>query len=169
MEVDLREHPQGQNRPLWLTCLRGHAHDIDFSEDNYMNLNISMLLAVKKRVGNTSELYGGLGKVTAEAFHNILKGQLKVKRYQLKNIMQEGNDKSKHIRHDYWVKLSKLISVEKKQHEAEKLRYSRAQVRTPSVAGRNEEYVRANLVSIQSLSWTNLHVILLKFVQDHYN
>lgn len=151
VEVDLRGHPQGQNRPLWLTCLRGHAQDIDFSEDNYKNLNTSMLLAVKERVDNTFEYHGGLGKVTEEAFHSILKGQLKVKRYQLKKRMQEGKDKPKHIRHDHWVKLSKLILEEKKQHEAEKLRYSRAQVKRPSSAGRNEEYVRANLVSFQYL------------------
>ena len=113
VEVDLRGHPQGPNRPLWLTCLRGHAQDIDFSEDNYKNLNTSMLLAVKERVDNTFEYHGGLDKVTEEAFHNILKGQLKVKRYQLKKRMQEGKDKPKHIRHDHWVKLSKLILEEK--------------------------------------------------------
>lgn len=113
VEVDLRGHPQGQNRPLWLTCLRGHAQDIDFSEDNYKNLNTSILLAVKERVDNTFEYHGGLGKVTEEAFHSILKGQLKVKRYQLKKRMQEGKDKPKHIRHDHWVKLSKLILEEK--------------------------------------------------------
>lgn len=152
VEVDLRGYPQGQNRPLWLTCLRGHAQDIDFSEDNYKNLNTSILLAVKERVDNTFEYHGGLGKVTEEAFHSILKGQLKVKRYQLKKRMQEGKDKPKHIRHDHWVKLSKLILEEKKQQEAEKLRYSRAQVRRPSSAGRNEEYVRAQLVSLLSIT-----------------
>ena len=72
-----------------------------------------MLLAVKERVDNTFEYRGGLGKVTEEAFHNILKGQLKVKRYQLKKRMQEGNDKPPHIRHNHWVKLSKLILEEK--------------------------------------------------------
>jgi hypothetical protein len=77
---------------------------------------------------------------------------LKVKRYQLKKRMQEGKDKPKHIRHDHWVKLSKLILEEKKQQEAEKLRYSRAQVRRPSSAGRNEEYVRAQLVSLLSIT-----------------
>ena len=87
VEVDLRGHPQGQNRPLWLTCLRGHAQDIDFSEDNYKNIPPSMLLAVKERVDNTFEYRGGLGKVSEEAFHAILKGQLKVKRYQLKKRM----------------------------------------------------------------------------------
>jgi len=151
VEVDLRGHPQGQNRPLWLTCLRGHAQDLDFSEDNYKNLSTSMLLAVKERVDNTFDYHGGLGYVIEEAFHSILKGQLKVKRYQLKKRMQEGKDKPKHIRQDHWVKLSKLIMEEKKQQEAEKLRYSRAQVRRPSSAGRNEEYVRANLVSLQNL------------------
>ena len=118
VEVDLKGHPQGQNRPLWLTCLRGHAQDIDFSEDNYKNLPTSMLLAIKERVDNTFEYHGGLGKVTEEAFHSILKGQLKVKRYQLKKRMQEGKDKPKHIRQDHWVKLSKLILEEKKQQEA---------------------------------------------------
>ena len=105
-----------------------------------------MLLAVKERVDNTFEYRGGLGKVTEEVFHNILKGQLKVKRYQLKKRMQEGKEKPAHIRHDHWVKLSKLILEEKKQSEAEKLRIIRAQVRRPSTAGRTEEYVRANLV-----------------------
>ena len=152
VEVDLRGHPQGQNRPLWLTCLRGHAQDIDFSEDNYKNLPTSMLLAVKERVDNTFEYHGGLGKVTEEAFHSILKGQLKVKRYQLKKRMQEGKDKPKHIRHDHWVKLSKLIQEEKKQQKAEKLRYSRAQVRRLSSTGRNEEYIRAQLVSQKSIA-----------------
>ena len=85
-----------------------------------------MLFAVKDRVDNTFEYHGGLGKVTKEVFHSILKGQLKVKRYQLKKKMQEGKDKPKHIRHDHWVKLSELILEEKKQQEAEKLRYSRA-------------------------------------------
>lgn len=61
--------------------------------------------------------------MTEEAFHQILKGQLKVKRYQLKKRMLEGREKPKHIRHDHWVKLSKLTGLEKKQQEAEKLRY----------------------------------------------
>ena len=30
--------------------------------------------------------------------------------------------------------------------------------------GRNEEYVRVNLVSVHFFRWRNLHVILLKFV-----
>ena len=80
-----------------------------------------MLLAVKERVDNTFDYRGGLGRVTKEAFHNILKGQLKVKRYQLKKRMQEGKDKPKHIWHDHWMKLSKLIGNEKKQQEVEKL------------------------------------------------
>ena len=73
-----------------------------------------MLLAVKGRVDNTFDYRGGLGRMTDEAFHNILKGQLKVKKYQLKKRMQEGKDKPKHIRHDHWVKLLKLIGDEKK-------------------------------------------------------
>ena len=34
-----------------------------------------MLFAIKERVDNTFEYHGGLGKVTEEAFHSILKGQ----------------------------------------------------------------------------------------------
>ena len=49
-----------------------------------------MLIAVKERVDNTFEYNGDLGKVTEEAFHNILKGQLKVKRYQLKKNCKKG-------------------------------------------------------------------------------
>ena len=158
VEVDLRGHPQGQNRPLWLTCLRGHAQDIDFSEDNYKNLSTSMLLAVKERVDNTFEYHGGLGYVTEEAFHSILKGQLKVKRYQLKKRMTEGRDRPKHIRVDHWVKLSKLIDSEKKQQESERMALNRAQVKRPSSAGRTEEYVRATLVSLLS------HVVCLFIV-----
>ena len=97
MEVDLRGNPQGQNRPLWLTCLQGHAQDIDFSEDNYNLHNTAMLLTIKERVDNTFDYHGGLGRVTKEAFDSILKGQLKVKRYQVKKRMQEGKDKLKHI------------------------------------------------------------------------
>ena len=150
VEVDLRGHPQGQNRPLWLTCLRGHAQDLDFSEDNYKNLPTSMLLAVKERVDNTFDYHGGLGYVTEEAFHSILKGQLKVKRYQLKKRMTEGKDRPKHIRQDHWIKLSKLIDSEKKVQEAERMALNRAQVKRPSSAGRNEEYIRATLVILQT-------------------
>ena len=77
-----------------------------------------------EQVDNTFDYCGGLARVTEEAFHSILKGQLKVKRYQLKKKMQEGKNKPKHIRHDHWVKLSKLVGEEKKQQEAQKLQYS---------------------------------------------
>ena len=100
-----------------------------------------MPLVAKERVDNTFEYRGGLRRVIEEAFHQILKGQLKVKRCQLKKRMLEGRKKPKHIRHNHWMKLSKLIGLEKKQQEAEKLRYSRAQVRRPSLAGRNEAHV----------------------------
>ena len=55
-----------------------------------------MLLTVKERMDNTFEYHGGLGKVTEEVFHIILKGQLKVKRYQLKkkNARREGQAKA---------------------------------------------------------------------------
>jgi hypothetical protein len=42
---------------------------------------MSMLLNLKERVDSTFEYWGGLGKVTEEAFHAILKKQLKMKRY----------------------------------------------------------------------------------------
>ena len=142
MEVDLRGNPQGQNRPLWLTCLQGHAQDIDFSEKNYNLYSTAMLLIIKERVDNTFDYHGGLGKLIEEAFHNILKpGQLKVKRYQLKKRMQEGKGKPKYIWHDHWLKLSKLIGEEKKQQEAKKLRYSQAQVKKSSSTGRNKAHV----------------------------
>ena len=165
VEVDLRGHPQGQNRPLWLTCLRGHAQDLDFSEDNYKNLPTSMLLAVKERVDNTFDYHGGLGYVTEEAFHSILKGQLKVKRYQLKKRMTEGRDRPKHIRQDHWIKLSKLIDSEKKVAEAERMALNRAQVRRPSSAGRNEEYVRASLVSLQTYLLSFFSLSISDFVE----
>ena len=75
----MKENPCGQNHPLWLTCLRGHSHDIDFSEDDYNEHKISMLLNIKERVDNTFEYEGGIGRFIEEIFHATLKGQLKIK------------------------------------------------------------------------------------------
>jgi hypothetical protein len=43
-----------------------------------------MLLNIKECVDNTFKYEGGIGRVTEEVFHVTLKGQLKIKRYQLK-------------------------------------------------------------------------------------
>jgi hypothetical protein len=88
----MKDHPYGQNRSLWLTCLRGHSADLDFSVDNYVNHNTAMLLNIKQHVDNTFEYRGGLGKVTEEAFHSSLKQQLKIKevRYEEDDGGREG-------------------------------------------------------------------------------
>ena len=64
VNVDMKGNSCGQNRALWLTCLRGHSHDIDFSEDNYNSHKTSMLLNIKERVDNTFEYEGGIRRVT---------------------------------------------------------------------------------------------------------
>jgi hypothetical protein len=114
VDVDLRANPYGFGRTKWLTCIRGHSLDLDFSVDNYSNHNTALLLNIKERVDNTFEYRGGLGKVTEEVFHSTLKGQLKVKWYELKKAMLEGKEKPVHIRQDHWLNLSKLIADEKK-------------------------------------------------------
>lgn len=146
VEVDMKGHACGQNRSLWLTCLRGHSADIDFSVDNYVNHSTAMLLNIKQRVDNTFEYRGGLGKVTEEAFHSSLKQQLKMKRYEMKKMMVAGKEKPKHIRKDHWESLSRLISEDRKLRQSEKLKENRAQVKKVSSAGRSEGVVRANLV-----------------------
>jgi hypothetical protein len=146
VDVDMKGHPCGQNRSLWLTCLRGHSADVDFSVDNYVNHSTAMLLNIKQRVDNTFEYRGGLGKVTEEAFHASLKQQLKIKRYEMKKMMVAGKEKPKHIRNDHWVNLSKLISEDRKLRQSEKLKENRALVKKVSSAGRSEGEVRANLV-----------------------
>ena len=60
-----------------------------------------MLLDIKERVDNTFEYEGGIGRVTEEVFHATLKGQLKIKRYQLKKWLLAGRSKPKHIRQDH--------------------------------------------------------------------
>ena len=87
VEVDMKRHPCGQNRSLWLTYLRGHSADVDFSVDNYVNHNTAMLLNIKQCVDNIFEYRGGLEKVTEEAFHSSLKQQLKIKRYEMKKMV----------------------------------------------------------------------------------
>lgn len=77
----------GENRVLWLTCLRGHAVDVDFSVDNYIKHNRTIFLAIKRRVDSTFDYKGGLGYVTKEAFHSLLKNMLKTKRYQMKKTL----------------------------------------------------------------------------------
>ena len=61
VEVDMKGNHCGQNRSLWLTCLRGHSQDVDFSENNYNAYKTSMLLNIKQRVDNMFEYEGGLG------------------------------------------------------------------------------------------------------------
>jgi hypothetical protein len=73
VEVDVKRNTSGQNCLLWLTCLRRHFHDIDFSKDNYNPHKTSMLLNIKERVDNTFEYEGGIGRVTKEVFHATLK------------------------------------------------------------------------------------------------
>jgi hypothetical protein len=147
VEVDMKGHPCGQNRPLWMTCLRDHAQDVDFNVDNYDMHNTTILLSIKQRIDNTFDYKGGLGRVTEEAFHSLLKNQLKTKRYQLKNALLAGRTKPKHIRQDHWVSLSKLIVEERKVKEAEKLRESRTQLKRPSISARDSDGLAHNLVS----------------------
>ena len=132
---------------LWLTCLRGHSQDIDFSEDNYNEHKISMLLNIKKRVDNTFEYEGGIGRVTKEVFHATLKRQLKIKQYQLKKTLLARRSKPKHIRQDHWVNLIKLISYDRKLKEAVRLKKNPTQVKKLSVVGRGEDDIITNLVS----------------------
>ena len=63
VEVDMKGNSCGENRHLWLRCLRGHAVDLDFSVDNYNELNAMTLLNIKKRVDNTFEYEGDIGHV----------------------------------------------------------------------------------------------------------
>ena len=147
VDVDMKSNPCGQNRSLWLTCLRGHSQDVDFSDDNYNVHKTSMLLNIKQRVDNTFEYEGGLGRVTEEAFHSTLKGQLKIKRYQLKKALQAGKAKPKHIRQDHWVNLSRLISEDRKMKEAERLKTNRASAKRSSLLGRSEDDLTTNLVT----------------------
>ena len=102
---------------------------------------------------NTFDYEGGLGRVTKEVFHATLKGQLKIKHYQLKKALQAGKPKPKHIRQDHWVNLSKLIGEDRKLKEAERLKSNRAQVRRPLVVGRCEEEMTTNLVSMNLSSF----------------
>ena len=147
VEVDLKGNPCGENRHLWLKCLRGHAIDLDFSVDNYNEHNAMILLNIKKRVDNTFEYEGGIGHVTEWSFHANLKSQLKMKRYAMKKLMVADREKPKHIRQDHWVNLSALIADEKNVKQAETLTQNRAQLKRLSHAGRSEGEVTANLVS----------------------
>lgn len=168
VEVDMKGNPCGQNRPLWLTCLRGHSQDIDFSEDNYNSHKTSMLLNIKERVDNTFEYEGGIGRVTEEVFHATLKGQLKIKRYQLKKALLAGRSKPKHIRQDHWVNLSKLISDDRKLKEAERLKENRAQVKRSSVIGRGEDDITTNLVSRRPFFlWSDqIAIMSYQYIED---
>jgi hypothetical protein len=78
--IDMRGHPYGHKQITWLTCLRGHSNDLDFSINNFNGHNTKILLNVKARVDNIFEYHGGIGMVIEEAFHAILKKQLKMKR-----------------------------------------------------------------------------------------
>jgi hypothetical protein len=114
--------------------------DVDFRVDNYHKHNTTMLFSIKQRVDNTFDYEGGFGRITEEAFHLLLKNQLK------KALLAE-KTKPKHIRQDHWVSLSKLIVEERKVKEAEKLRENRAQLKRPSISARDSYEVPTNLVS----------------------
>jgi hypothetical protein len=77
--------------------LKGHSHDVDFSEDNNNAHKTSMLLNIKQHVDNTFEYKGRLRRVTEKAFHATPKGQLKIKHYQLKKALQAYKTKPKYI------------------------------------------------------------------------
>lgn len=147
VQVDMKGNPCGENRHLWLKCLRGHAADLDFSIDNYNDHNPLTLMNIKQRVDNTFEYEGGIGCITDWSFQSILKSQLKMKRYALKKLMVAGREKPKHIRQDHWVNLSALIADEKKVKQAVRLTQNRAQLQRVSHSGRSEGEITANLVS----------------------
>jgi hypothetical protein len=78
--IDMRGHPYGHKQITWLTCLRGHSNDLNFSIDNYNGYNTKILLNTKVQADNTFEYCEGIGQVIEEAFHAVLKKQLKMKR-----------------------------------------------------------------------------------------
>jgi hypothetical protein len=90
--------------------MRGHSTNIDFSKDNYQSLDTAMLFNFEARVDNTFEYRGGLQKVTEEVFHHTIKSQMKAKRYQMKKLMLDGQEKPHHIRQDHWLNLAKFIT-----------------------------------------------------------
>ena len=61
--------------------------------DNYQEYNTSMLLNVKERMDSMFEYRGGLSRMTEEAFHAILKKQLKMKKILAKE--EDGGRNSK--------------------------------------------------------------------------
>ena len=73
VDVDLKENLCGQKLSLWLTCLRGYSHDINFNKDNNYLYKTSMLLNIKKRVDNTFEYEDRIRRVTKGTFHTMLK------------------------------------------------------------------------------------------------
>jgi hypothetical protein len=147
-DIDMNGHPFGHGRITWLTCLQGHSNELDFSINDYNVHNTKILLNVKARVDNTFEYRGGIGRVIEEAFHAILKKQLKMKRYQMKKRMVEGLPRPLHICADHWLSLSNLIADENKQKQAKQLKQNRARVKKVSMAGRSEGEVRTNLVHL---------------------
>ena len=121
-DIDMNGHPSGHGRITWLTCLQRHSNDLDSSINNYNVHNTKILLNVKVRVDNTFEYHGGIGRVIEEAFHAIIKKQLKMKRYQMKKRMVEGLSRSLHICANHWLSLSNLIADEIKQKQAKQLK-----------------------------------------------
>ena len=59
----MKGNPCGLNPSLWLTCLRGHSKDVDFSMDNYNNHKTLMLLNIKQHVDSMFDYEGGIVQV----------------------------------------------------------------------------------------------------------
>ena len=115
VDVDPKRYPCGKYRSKWLACLKEYSGNLDFNQDNYSSNNTSTLLNIKSRVDSIFEYRLGLEKVMEEAFHSILKRQLKITLYNMKKLMVEGKEKLPHIWQDHRLNLSKLISKERKQ------------------------------------------------------
>lgn len=81
-----------------------------------------------------------------DAFHATLKKQVKTRRSQMKKLMVEQKSKMEHIRQDHWLNLSKLMTLEHKKEEAQKLTKSHATVKKPSSVGQTESEMQAKLV-----------------------
>jgi hypothetical protein len=120
-----------------------------------------MLSNIKERVDNTFEYKGEIERVTEEAFYATLKKQLKIKRYQLKKALQACRSKLKHIRQDYWINLSKLISEDCKPKEAEKLKDNRVQINRISIVSRSEDDITTNMVNTRPFIFVEAIAIML--------
>ena len=147
MEANELGFPTRQRRPNWLTRLRGYSRDLDWSIDDFNQHPRPLLIAIKEKMTSQFKYRGGLGDKTEETFFQILRQQMRIRRSNMKKLIESGGPLPTYIKRAHVENFKRLIVRTYKIAEATCMKAARQTVQTVSYSGRSEGEVRSRLVS----------------------